>query len=133
MVTSKMMFNQNGKRMQAYIHLSQTTPCNEACAQVGSEDYMTNARTEARVYLDQLTRTFGKNPEGSFFKVVRCQHDFGTYLDIRFYFDDEDQRHVLFMSNVESGCECWDDQSLLDLQSHGYSIERIRNQLRKGA
>lgn len=128
-----MMFNQNVKRMLDYIHLSQTTPCNETCAQVGGEDYMTDARIEARVYIDQLTRTFGKNPEGSFFKLVRCPHDFGTYLDIRFYYDDEDQHHVLFMSKVESGCECWDDQSLLDLQNQGYSIEGIRHQLRKGA
>jgi hypothetical protein len=80
--------------MLNYIFLSQTTPCDEPCAQVGSDDYMQRARMEARVYMDQLKRTFGNNPEGSFFKVVRCLHDFGTYLDIRFYYDDEDQTQV---------------------------------------
>jgi hypothetical protein len=125
MVTSKMMFNQNVKRMLDYIHLSQTTPCNEPCAQVGEENYMTNARIEAHVYLDQLRRTFGENPQGSFFKVVRCPHDFGTYLDIRFYYDDEDQQHVRYMSDVESGCETWDAHALQQLQRANYRLEGI--------
>lgn len=111
--------------MLDYIHLSQTTPCNEPCAQVGEENYMTNARIEAHVYLDQLRRTFGENPHGSFFKMVRCPHDFGTYLDIRFYYDDEDQRHVRYMSNVESGCETWDPEALLKLQRENYRLEGI--------
>jgi len=50
--------------MLDYIHLSQTTPCNEPCAQVGEENYMTNARIEAHVYLDQLRRTFGEILKG---------------------------------------------------------------------
>jgi hypothetical protein len=92
---------------------------------------MTNARIEARVYMDQLTRTFGQNPKGSFFKIVRCPHDFGTYLDIRFYYDDEDQLHVSYMSDVETGCASWDIKALELLQSVGYEIGEIRHQLQK--
>jgi len=119
------MFNLNTTTMLDYIFLSQTTPCDEPCAQVGSEDYMQRARMEARVYMDQLKRTFGNNPEGSFFKVVRCPHDFGTYLDIRFYYDDEDQAHVKYMLQVESGCNKWDSQAKEELRELGYSPKGI--------
>ncbi|MBX2968319.1 MAG: hypothetical protein KF803_03025 [Cyclobacteriaceae bacterium] len=108
--------------MLDYIYLSQTTPHDESCAQVGSEDYMQRSRIEARVYMDQLKRTFGMNPHGSFFKIVRCPHDFGTYLDIRFYYDDEDQTHVTYMMNIETGCDKWDDQARDELKSQGYDM-----------
>lgn len=106
--------------MLDYIHLSRTTPCDEPCAQVGSENYMQRARIEARVYMDQLKRSFGNNPNGSFFKVVRCPHDFGTYLDIRLYYDDEQQGHVQYMMDIETGCSKWDEQALRELRERGY-------------
>ena len=115
--------------MLDYIHLSQTTPWDEPCAQLGSDDYMTNARIETRVYIDQLQRSFGVNPKGSFFKVVRCPHDFGTYLDIRFYYDDEDQLHVKYMMVIESGCHKWDDHSKKELVARNYSIKSIGEKL----
>lgn len=110
--------------MVDYIHLLQTTPSDEPCAQVGSEDYMTNARLEARVYVDQLIRTFGTNPAGTFFKMVRCPHDFGTYLDIRFYCDDEDQSHIKYMVDIETGCRKWDEQALKELAENKYPLQR---------
>jgi hypothetical protein len=110
----------NSTAMLNYIYLSQTTPSDESCAQVGYDDYMRNARIEASVYRDQLKRTFGINPGGSFFRIVRCPHDFGTYLDLRFYYDDEDQVHVKYMMTVESGCEEWDDHARKELFCRGY-------------
>ncbi len=113
--------------MLDYIELSQTTPCDEPCAQVGGENYVTHSRMEARAYVNQLIRTLGVLPAGSFFKVVRCQHDFGPYLDLRFYYDDEDQQHVKYMMDVETGCEKWDDAALKELKKNGYelAIEKI--------
>lgn len=108
--------------MLDYIELSQTTPCDEPCAQVGSENYLKNARIEAWAYVNQLTRTLGMQPHGSFFKIVRCPHDFGTYLDIRFYYDNEDQRQVMYMMNVEAGCEKWDEATLNELNERGYEL-----------
>lgn len=113
--------------MKDYIHLSQTTPWGEACAQVGSENYMAQARMEACVYIDQLKRAFGENPPGTFFRIVRCPHDFGTYLDVRFYYDDEDQRHVRYMSDVETGCEKWDQEALTDLRERNYMLIDARS------
>jgi len=109
--------------MTDYIHLSGTTPYDESCAQVGSEDYMKNARMEARAYIRQLTRTFGVNPEGTRFALAHNPHDFGTYIDIRFFYDDEDQIHVSYMVLVESGCAEWDAAALIELGANGYHLE----------
>jgi hypothetical protein len=108
--------------MMDYIHLSATTPHGESCAQVGTNGYMRNAKMEARTYIEQLVRTFGQNPEGSYFSIVYCPHDFGTYLDIEFFFDDENQRQVIYMSDVESGCEKWDRISIAMLTKGEYNF-----------
>src|SRR5690606_15922874 len=109
--------------MLDYMELSQTTPCDERCAQIGSENYMKRSRVEAKAYIDQLQRKFGAAPVGSFFKLVHCRHDFGTYLDIRYYYDDEDQRHVAYMCEIDRGCDKWDDIALKQLEESGYKME----------
>ncbi len=106
--------------MTDYIELVTTTPVDEPCAQVGMEDYMNQARLEARTYIAQLQRVYGAPPVGSHFKIIRCPHDFGTYLDIRFYYDDEDQRHVAYMDNIEQGCERWDTDAIRELNKSNY-------------
>lgn len=113
--------------MLDYIELSQTTPNDEKCAQVGSDDYMRRSRIEARVYIDQLQRRFGRSPDGSFFKIVRCPHDFGTYLDIRFYYDDEDQTHVKYMIDIEAGCDKWDEEARRKLVENDYAFVSVDN------
>jgi hypothetical protein len=118
-----MMFNLTSKIMLDYMELSQTTPCDEPCAQIGIENYMKRSRIEARAYIGQLQRTFGSAPVGSFFQIVRCPHDFGTYLDIRYYYDDEDQRHVAYLCEIDRGCDKWDDIALKELEESGYKLE----------
>lgn len=105
-----------------YIELVTTTPVSEPCAQVGMEDYLNRARLEARTYINQLQRVYGAPPTGSHFKIIRCPHDFGTYLDIRFYYDDEDQRHVAYMDTIEQGCERWDAIAIANLTNQGYYL-----------
>jgi hypothetical protein len=109
--------------MMDYIHLSATTPHGESCAQVGNDHYMQNAKLEAHAYINQLRRTLGENPVGSRFAITKCPHDFGTYLDIKFFYDDEDQRHVIYMSQVEMGCEKWDEIASSELSKDGYALE----------
>ena len=110
--------------MTDYIHLSATTPYDEPCAQVGNDDYMKNSKMEAHAYIRQLTRTFGVNPEGTRFVLAYCPHDFGTYIDIKFFYDDEDQIHLDYMRLVESGCGNWDDIALSELKANGYKLEK---------
>lgn len=106
--------------MENYIYLVATTPNDERCAQLGDVDYMKNARVEARAYINQMIRVYGANPSGTHFTLVRCPHDFGTYLDLRFYYDDEDQKHVKYMMAIEEGCEKWDEQALCELNQREY-------------
>ncbi|HPM32863.1 MAG TPA: hypothetical protein PLJ60_21195 [Chryseolinea sp.] len=109
--------------MTDYIELVTTTPISGPCAQVGMEDYINQARFEARTYIGQLQRVYGDTPVGSHFKIIRCPHDFGTYLDIRFYYDNEDQRHVAYMDNSEQGCDRWDELALSQLEKLGYCLQ----------
>jgi hypothetical protein len=113
--------------MTDYIHLSATSPWGEPCAQLGTEDYQKDSRIEARTYIRQLQRVFGGNPDGTRFVLVKCPHDFGSYLDIKFFYDDEDQRHVLYMIDIETGCEKWDEESRKELDEHGYNVNETLN------
>lgn len=98
-----------------------TTPSDEPCAQIGDADYLKRARVEARAYVNQLLRIYGTNPSGTHFAFVRCPHDFGTYLDIRFYYDDEDQCHVKYMMDIETGCGKWDEVAIEELTEKAIS------------
>jgi len=67
-----------------------------------TKDYMKMARLEAHAYIRQITRVLGTNPEGTTFLLANCPHDFGTYIDIKFFYDDENEKHVDYMNSVES-------------------------------
>lgn len=109
--------------MTDYIHLSGTTPYDERCAQVGSDNYMILARMEAHAYIRQLTRSFGANPAGTKLILAHNPHDFGTYIDIRFFYDDEDKHQISYMALVECGCAEWDGTALAELKQGGYRLE----------
>ena len=108
--------------MENFIYLAGTTPWGERCAQLNDDNYRHNARLESLTYISQLIRTFGESPPGTFFKPVWCNHDFGQYLDIQLHYDDEEQQHVIYISNVESGVEKWDERALRELQKAGYTL-----------
>lgn len=107
--------------MKDYIHLAGTTPNAEKCAQLGDSEYLRDARMEAHAYIKQLHRLFGANPMGTRFAITKCPHELGSYLDIRFYFDDEDQGHVAYMDRVERGCDYWDEIVRAELNQAGYA------------
>ncbi len=120
--------------MEDYIYLMATTPGDEPCAQTGDADYLKRARVEARAYVNQLLRIYGTNPSGTHFEIIRCPHDFGTYLDIRFYYDDEDQGHMKYVVDIENGSRNWDSQSRKELAEFGlYRFKvKIPDYSRKG-
>jgi hypothetical protein len=124
------MFNKNQNVMKDYISLS-TTPGMEDCAAMNDDNYMRDSRLEARVYQRQLQREYGTPPPGTEFRVKRCPHDFGTYLDLEFHYDDEDQRHVAYMADVDNGCLHWDDKALRELKQSGYSKHILKSRSTK--
>lgn len=108
--------------MENFIYLMCTAPFEERCAQLNDEHYRSNAKIESRVYIAQLLRAHGDNPVGTFFQNTWCDHDFGQYLDIRFYYDDEVEQHIFYMNQVESGVEKWDDIAVKQLLQEGYTL-----------
>lgn len=73
--------------------------------------------------MNQLLRIYGMNPSGTRFAFVHCPHDFGTYLDIRFYYNDEDQIHVKYMMDIETGCGKWDEAARKELRERSYEFK----------
>jgi hypothetical protein len=112
--------------MRDYMDLVQTTPNDEPCAQVGNTEYEIMARIEANALIHQLQRVFGNNPPGTRFKIIQCPHDAGIYLDIRFYYDDEIQEHVKYLTNLDAGCDVWDTEAKNELKAHRYELTRSK-------
>lgn len=107
-----------------YIFLGTTVPVGERCAQLNhTNNFLAMAKMEARTYIKQLKRVYGENPEGTNFAIATCPHDFGDYIDIKFFFDDDDLKHVEYMNSIEEGCEEWDCESNVELKRLGYALD----------
>ena len=66
------------------------SPCDEDCAQVGSDNYQARAKRECRAFVNQLWRIVFKEkgiskenaPAGFDIIVKGNSHDFGTYYEV---------------------------------------------------
>ena len=90
-----------------------STPVEESCAQVGTDDYMNRARKECHAYMGQfpvpadVDITFG---------VKRFQHDFGSYLEVVVRFNTECDRSVKYAFGVENNLPgVWDNEAKQEL------------------
>jgi len=78
-----------------------SSPAEEDCAQVGSENYMARARGECKRFIELLQATFGKEPEGAWLCVKSNPHDFGTYLEVVVKFDPENEEAAAYAYRCE--------------------------------
>jgi hypothetical protein len=99
-----------------------TTPSGEKCTGISDFDALRFMRIEARVYIKQLIRVYGENPPGTQFQIKHNDHDAGTYLDIHFRFDEENEKQVAYACAVDEGCESWDDESKQQLERLCYAF-----------
>ena len=76
--------------MRDYIEIG-ATPCDEDCAQVGSDNFRERATAESNAYRRQLIRMFGEPPEGASLRVKWFQHDYGSYPEVVCYYEFDDQ------------------------------------------
>ena len=103
-----------------YIELG-PVPAGEACAQVGTDNYLARSMRECEVFRRMLERVL-PIPEGLPVKyVVRSHpHDFGTYREVSVCFNSVDPTACDFAWRVESSVpDGWDpvaQQELADLQ-----------------
>src|SRR3990167_10082920 len=94
------------------------TPCEEDCAQVGTDDYSTRALPECRRFKEQLKRQF-PIPVGvyAYFTVKAFPHEFGTYHEVCIVFDDTDEEAIEFAYRVDYQLPShWDGQVSLSLE-----------------
>jgi hypothetical protein len=92
------------------------TPCYEECEQVGPNYRPEWARRECRAYIGQLKRIHGEPPEGAYYRVLSCPHDFGTYHEVGIRFDDRDPEAIEYAFKVEGDTpDYWDDLAMIEL------------------
>ena len=89
--------------MRDYLSIG-CTPCDEECAQVGSENYRKRAIIECTRYIQLLRGIFGDEPEGARFSIKAFPHDFGSYHEVVIYFDDDNEEAIEYAFNVENNC-----------------------------
>ena len=67
-----------------------SSPSDESCAQVGSDDYDAQSRKECIAFQGQLRRHFDSEPKSARLSIKSFPHDFGTYREVVCYYDDDD-------------------------------------------
>ena len=87
-------------------------PAGEMTPQLGkTEDFDRYNQLECRAYIAALIRKYGEPPAGANFGVHANQHDFGTYREVRFHYNGDNEEHVLYSDLVERGLEYWREAS----------------------
>lgn len=90
-------------------------------AQVGRNDYDLKQRFEKKYLKYRIFELIGNAPKDSFIKWTANQHDFGTYHDMIYHYNDDNKAHVAYlakmesieMENLEAGCQSnWDAQQM---------------------
>src|SRR6185437_3380139 len=89
----------------------------EDCEQVGTASYDgKRARLECETFRDQLRRQFGDEPEGATLRVKSNPHDFGNYLEVACYYDDNYPESVEYAFKCEGEAWInWDEVSRIKL------------------
>lgn len=101
--------------MRDYMTLG-PVPVDESCAQVGKDDFVEKERKELRAYRHQLERQFPDPPEGVTFGVKHFAHDFGSYGEVVAKYDDDDEKQLEFVYQIEANLpDKWDDEARKEL------------------
>ncbi len=97
--------------MENYLVLA-PAPTEEDCVCVGEEDYLPRARAECQRFIALLRKKFGPEPAGAHLAVQSFLHDFGNYLDVVCYFDENLPESVAYALHCEDNLPAtWDDSS----------------------
>jgi hypothetical protein len=83
-----------------YLNIGSTPP-DEDCAQVGSEDYHIKARAECIRYIERIREFCGPEPVGASLKIKSFPHDFGTYYEVVCWYDEDIKESVDYAFKVE--------------------------------
>ena len=102
--------------MQDYLAIG-STPCDEDCAQVGSQGYYEKSQLECREFIAQLRRQFGNEPEHTQLRTVANPHDFGTYYEVHCFYDDDYRESVAYaLTCADDAWSSWDKEAKASLK-----------------
>ncbi len=87
--------------MKDFINIG-SSPCNEDCAQVGSENYSERAIEECYRFIHAIKATIGQPPENASLVVKGFDHDFGRYYEVVCYFNPSDEASQEYAFRCES-------------------------------
>lgn len=94
-----------------------TVPTNEPCESLGEGYDETKARNEARRLIMLLQTKFGIPPEGSWFALKRNPHDFGSYITVRYCYDDDDPNHAVYFDALDNNFpDTWEGNPAIILE-----------------
>ena len=98
-----------------------TTPSDEPCASLGEANYHLRSLLEFEAISCQLKRQFPKIMDKVQIKLGVCEHDFGTYHEVRLRWDPllaDSEKSVFKMES--NWPEKWDDEARQFLEDEGY-------------
>ena len=94
------------------------TPCDEDCAQLGTDGYRERARKEAQAYIRQLVRIHGEPPAYADFATKWFNHEFGQYCEVVIKYDEDNDEAREYAYKVESNLPpTWDKVAEQELQA----------------
>lgn len=76
-----------------YLELG-SSPADEDCAQLGTDDYAARARAECQRYIALIRQVVGPEPAGAHLRIKGFPHDFGTYYAVVCAFTPESQEAI---------------------------------------
>jgi len=88
--------------MRDFINIG-PVPANESCQQIGAMDYDPQlARAECQRFITAIRATLGPEPEGARLGIKSNPHDFGSYLEVVCYYDDDLEESADYAYKCES-------------------------------
>jgi len=99
-----------------YIEIG-SSPCDEDCAQLGSDNYYEQSHKECKAFINQLRRQFGDEPDGAKLRIKSNNHDFGTYYEVVCYFEEDNKKAIDYALKCEGKTPAnWDEEALIELK-----------------
>ncbi len=111
-----------------------SSPSNEDCAQVGTDDYQERERVEIKAYINQLKRHliaegFADYEEYVTLKKKGCPHDFGTYYEVAVKYDESVERAVEIAYWLEGNLPLnWDKEAIAELGDYYPPLHKLKAQ-----
>jgi hypothetical protein len=95
--------------MREYIEIG-PCPAMEDCAQVGDDNYRTNARRQCLSFMQGIRNYLGMEPDGAALKIKTSQHDFGSYLEVACFYDPENEKAAEYAFKCEAKApQTWEE------------------------